>query len=224
MSPLDALEVSVFIWDLWTLQILSWDQPLLPCSQLSWNPSSQKGAGITLQRWSGAVLQDLYTWRWDRAPQGRTHIPTSPYPCLQPHTAAWDHSPSWEREQFIAQPAFSILLHPIIWTEQADSRFYCQSSASFWAGPFPPGGISLSLYKNPNNTPQSFQQTSKAPLFFSIFPKEPLWSCFQRMKTIRGVASAKRGEHSMKSYILEHFHADHKILCRLKPHFGTSWG
>lgn len=206
MSPLDAFKVFcvyVMCGPLEPCRSTRGDQPLLPhshCSQLcqgvpempapSW---TQKGAGVTLQRWSCPVLWDWYHWRWDGASPGLCfHIPF-PYP----HTTAWDLSPSWERAGDSLLHTLYLLYH-IIWTEQVDAWFYC--SASFQAGPFPPGGISLSLYKNPNNKPQSFQKASKTPPWLLCFPHRAPVKLFSReWKPPEELLLQERGEHSIKS-------------------------
>lgn len=142
-------------------------------------------AGVILSCPVGLVPLEV---RWS-FPRALYPYPISISPCPYPHTTAWDLSPSWERAGDSLLHTLYLLYH-IIWTEQADSRFYC--SASFRAGPFPPGGISSSLYKNPNNqTPKfskSLQNTSLAPLFS---PQSPCKAVFKRMKTTRGVASTR---------------------------------
>lgn len=180
MSPLDALKVSVFISSVGPLNpadahLGSAPPAPFPCSQLcQWVPEIPAPRNELKWHCRGDLVLSCRictTGAETELPQGNpwTPNPTSPfpYPTLQPGTIPFLGK---GRGQFIARPGFSGLLHHIIWTEQAHSQFYCQSSASFRAGSFPPGGISLSLYKNPNNQPQSFQKPSKTPPFFLYSP------------------------------------------------------
>lgn len=204
------------VWDLWPLQTHSLGSappappallPTLPAS--SWNPSSQKRAGITLQRWSCPVLSCRICTAGGETelPQGClwTHKPTSisPNPDPQPqilipipisHTTACAHSPAWQRGEDSLLHTLDFLVSSITSSEQN------KQILNFTAKALLPSWLALSLHvglawpsiKTPATNSEVFKNPPKHPLLPLFSTKSP-WnkSVFKRMKTTRGVASTR---------------------------------